>query len=377
MTETAASKTEQSEPADEVLPPLAVPPPAQSRGTAVAWTLVVVLMILVAGYVTLPTWRGKLPSYVQDRLGGGLQTSFADDRRLTAELTALRTENDTLRAAVTDLGKNLEESRAAGRDRRSSRPPETGEKALEERTELKSAATQNARVDPRLAQRIDALETSISGAVAVQSSQAAAGEKMDGVAALTARIDAPKPPWPSWKSAKKSGLGDALVLAVTSCAMRCTVPPFEAEIATLKNLAGDDTAVAAAIAPLENMAAAGIPSRAAVLSRLSGNVDAIVATTRNPDDGDWIDRAVSGLRGFVKVRRVDGKGSGRDAILARAEAAAKRGDLAVATAEMEKLDGNAAETAKHWLQDARARLAAEAARAALNRIVLNGLASSG
>ena len=64
-------------------------------------------------------------------------------------------------------------------------------------------------------------------------------------------------------------------------------------------------------------------------------------------------------------------------ILARAEAAAKRGDLAVAAAEMEELDGNAAETAKPWLQDARARLAAEAARAALNRIVLNGLASSG
>ena len=55
------------------------------------------------------------------------------------------------------------------------------------------------------------------------------------------------------------------------------------------------------------MAAAGIPSHAAVLSRLSGNVDAIVAATRNPDDGDWIDRAVSGLRGFVKCVGSTGK----------------------------------------------------------------------
>ena len=220
----------------------------------------------------------------------------------------------------------------------------------------------------------------MSGAVAAQSGQAAVGEKLDaGVSALTGRIDAVEATVAELrKSAKTSGRGDALVLAAGQ--MRDALfraAPFEAEIATLKNLAGDDTAVAAAIAPLENMAAAGIPSRAAVLSQLSGNVDAIVAATRSPDDGDWIDRAVSGLRGFVKVRRVDGKGSGRDAILARAEAAAKRGDLAVATAEMEKLDGNAAETAKPWLQDARARLAAEAARAALNRIVLNGLASSG
>ena len=383
MTETAASKTEQSEPADEVLPPLAVPPPAQSRGTAVAWTLVVVLMILVAGYVTLPMWRDNLPSYVQDRLGGGLQTSVADDRRVTADLTALRTENDNLKAAVTDLRKNLEELRArlAAIDDLAARQ-KTGEKALEEvRTELKSAVNPKMLgVTPRLTERIDALEKSMSGAVAAQSGQAAVGEKLDaGVSSLTGRIDAVEATVAELrKSAKTSGRGDALVLAAGQ--MRDALfraAPFEAEIATLKNLAGDDTAVAAAIAPLENMAAAGIPSRAAVLSRLSGNVDAIVAATRNPDDGDWIDRAVSGLRGFVKVRRVDGKGSGRDAILARAEAAAKRGDLAVAAAEMEELDGNAAETAKPWLQDARARLAAEAARAALNRIVLNGLASSG
>ena len=64
-----------------------------------------VLAIAVAGYVTLPMWLGKLPSYVQDRLGGG-RTSVADDRRVTAHLTALQTENDNLKAAVTDLRKN-------------------------------------------------------------------------------------------------------------------------------------------------------------------------------------------------------------------------------------------------------------------------------
>ena len=60
---------------------------------------------------------------------------------MTAHLTALRTENDNLKAAVTDLRKNLEELRArlAVIDDLAARQ-KTGEKVLEEvRTELKSA----------------------------------------------------------------------------------------------------------------------------------------------------------------------------------------------------------------------------------------------
>ena len=42
--------------------------------------------------------------------------------------------------------------------------------------------------------------------------------------------------------------------------------PFEAEIATLKRLAGDNADVVAAIASIENMAAKGVPSRVALAS---------------------------------------------------------------------------------------------------------------
>ncbi|MGB0632390.1 MAG: COG4223 family protein, partial [Alphaproteobacteria bacterium] len=344
---------------------------------------VVVFAVAIAGYFTLPMWRDKLPQYVQARLAGGATATIAVDNRVTAELTALRTQNDTLKAAVADLGKSLDDSRArlTAIDEIAARQS-TGEKALEElRTELKSAPPpETPALDPQLVARLDALEKSMSGAVAAQSGQAAAGQKLDaGVAALTARIDALEAAVAELrKAATVSGRGDALALAAGQLRDALSrAAPFEAEIATLKNLAGANAAVAAAIAPVEKLAATGVPSRAAVLSRLPATVDAIVAATRTPDEGDWMDRTVSKLRGFVTVRRVDGKGAGPHAIVARAETAAGRGDLAVAVAEMSKLQGKAADASKVWLTDARARLAAEDARAALNRIVLNGLATSG
>lgn len=381
MTETATPETAQSDPDEKVLSPATAPP--RSRAPAVAWTLVVVFAVAIAGYFTLPMWRDKLPQYVQDRLGGGRPATVVADDRVTAELTALRTQNDTLKAAVADLGKNLEDSRArlSAIDDIAARQS-TGEKALEDlRSELKTAAQpETPAVDTELLARLDALEKSISGTIAAQSGQAAAGQKLDaGMAALTARIAALEAAVAELQSASTaSGKIDALALAagrLRDALARAT--PFEAEIATLKNLAGDNAAVAAAIATVESRAMAGIPSRASVLSRLPGTVDAIVAATRTPDDGGWMDRTVSKLRSFVTVRRVDGKGGGADAIVARAETAANRGDLAVAVAEMSKLDGKAADVSKAWLQDARARLAAEAARTALDRIVLDGLATSG
>ena len=180
------------------------------------------------------------------------------------------------------------------------------------------------------------------------------------------------------KAAVAASRADAVALAAGQLrdALSRTAP-FGAEIATLKRLAGDNPSVAAAIAPVEIHAAAGVPSRATLLARLPAVVESVVDAIRAPDDGDWIDRTMSKLRGFVSVRRVDGRGGGLDAVLARAEAAAKRGDLSAAAEEIGKLEREAAAVSRSWLDAARARLAADAARAALNRIVLDGLATSG
>ena len=90
-----------------------------------------------------------------------------------------------------------------------------------------------------------------------------------------------------------------------------------------------------------------------------------------------MDRAVAKLRGSVSIRRIDGRGEGVDAAIARAENAARSGDLSEAVAELSKIDGTAAGAASDWLAAARSRIAADAVRAQLNKIVLSGLAAGG
>jgi hypothetical protein len=79
------------------------------------------------------------------------------------------------------------------------------------------------------------------------------------------------------------------------------------------------------------------------------------------------------LTGFITIRRIDGKGSDTDAILARAEMAARNGDLSGAITEMSSLTGGAADASAAWISTARNRLAAERARADLDKIALTGV----
>ena len=76
-----------------------------------------------------------------------------------------------------------------------------------------------------------------------------------------------------------------------------------------------------------------------------------------------LDRAASNLMRLVTVRPVGADAEGDDAAarVARAEAKLAAGDLAGAVAELEGLEGAAAEAAAPWLAQARARLAAESA----------------
>ena len=84
------------------------------------------------------------------------------------------------------------------------------------------------------------------------------------------------------------------------------------------------------------------------------------------------------LSNLVTIRRAPGMvaGDDPDAILARAEFNLQAGDLTAAVAEMQALDGAAAETATGWVADAEARLAAETVVERVGQAVLDRLSEA-
>ncbi len=153
--------------------------------------------------------------------------------------------------------------------------------------------------------------------------------------------------------------------------------PFAVELAALDSLAAGDPDIASATAPLAEHAADGVPSRDLLLDRFPGVVDAVMDAAAGPDGtGDWWDRTLAELRKQVRIRRVDGKGGEVDVALSRAEAAARRGDLAGAARALSELRGRPADAAAPWLGTARARLVLENAAAELDHVVLKRLGAA-
>jgi hypothetical protein len=125
----------------------------------------------------------------------------------------------------------------------------------------------------------------------------------------------------------------------------------------------EDPAVVQAIEALQPAAASGVPTLAALRSSFDAVANRIVHAAQAPEGDSLLGQAAGNLMSLVTVRPVgaDVKGDSAVARVARAEAALEDGDLAAAVAELEALDGSAAEAAAPWLTEARPRLTAEAA----------------
>jgi hypothetical protein len=140
--------------------------------------------------------------------------------------------------------------------------------------------------------------------------------------------------------------------------------PFAAERATALALAEERPGIRAALAPLAEAAARGIPSVAVLRQRFEGIAGAITAAGTAPAAADdWSEQILGKLRGLVTVRRV-GPGAvegSPEAAVATAESALAADDLAGAVAALETLHGAAMLAARDWLDAAHRRLAAQAA----------------
>lgn len=148
--------------------------------------------------------------------------------------------------------------------------------------------------------------------------------------------------------------------------------PFDAELRSLKALAGADPEIAAAVEMLKVRAVTGIPTLPMLTARLSAQAPVIIRAQVLPESQGWWRQTLDRLASLVTIEREDGNVAGASpaAIVARAQAALATGDLAGAVAEMEGLQGGPAEQAAPWIVDAKARLAAGTAVSGLTAHVV-------
>jgi len=369
------------------------PLPAWRGSGGIAWVLLGVVAVLAVAYVTLPMWRGYLPQSIQAQLSGPAAKPSID-AETRATIMSLKQDNAALRGLVDQVNSRLQDSQVRLADAETlTRRLAQSEAALEQLKQAQIKAVTDAVAPNPLTDRIARLEAKLAetekarmeaevgagaGAGEIKSSafsinlqktvdtlnarMAEMEKRLSDVARISAAVDRQ----------------DAFALAVGQLRDALSrSEPFAAELATLKKLGSRDPAIDKAIGTIEAVASKGVPSRSALFARLPSVIDSVVWASRAPEKGDWMDRAVAKLRGFVSVRRIDGRGHSVDAAIARAETAARSGDLSAAVAELSKMEGAAANAAFDWLASARSRISADAVRAELNEIVLSGLAAGG
>ncbi|MEE9317878.1 MAG: mitofilin family membrane protein [Rhodospirillales bacterium] len=183
----------------------------------------------------------------------------------------------------------------------------------------------------------------------------------------------------------------ALVLAVANLRQAISRDaPFEKSLEALKAVGGENPDIKTAAALLAKTARTGIPTLSTLRDRFELLAGRIVSASKTLEERGWMERAANRVSSLVTWRRVDEKSDSVsiDAIVARAEARLREGDLQAAVKSLEGLSANAQGDTKAntkanaralaqaapWLKDAKARVVAERAVATLHVYAISLLA---
>jgi hypothetical protein len=311
-------------PAGELLPPPSRR--ARSRRQAVAWWLATLLAAVVAGVAAVPFWAPAImPLMPWGRRPAPPPPAYA---ALMARLDAIEQRPDAAAAALARL--------------------QSEEAALGRRLD---------QLDAALAQRGAAAGALQDDVARLDKLVIRLGDRIGALEASDAR------------QASADGRNAALLLSLIELREAVAAGrPFTAEYQGFAALAQGRSELEAEAAPLAPSAAGGIASRAALQRGLS-DVAGRVATTAAPAPREWWQQALARIRGLVIVRRIGVPSSASEAAVAAAEKALDDGNLTGAVGALAAVSGPDIEATRPWLQQARARLAAEAALARLQDLL--------
>lgn len=319
---------EQPTQATEIVPPEAEPKSAP-WGALVG---VVLALVLVAGaIVTWPQWKDQVMPPREVAAPISVQPDVGDLRERLAQVEARLAERPA--PSVADTGPL--EARLS--------QVEQGLRGLQAQPQLPA----------RLADDVAALAAQVADLKRTSADAAA-------VLRLADRVEKTETEMREMQARRSSAA--ALLLAVGQLreAINNSMP-FDAELRAVKVLSPQDADFAAALEVLKPSAASGIPTRAMLVGRFGVLAPDLVRAETLPAERSWWRDTLHRVSTLVTIRREDGDavGTSAAAIAARIQARLEQNDLAAAAAEAEQLQGGAAETIAPWLEDMRARAAAD------------------
>ncbi len=374
------------EPPPDEEPPRVEAEPTEPRSSGgwgrafVAAALVVVLVLggaAVAGYLTYPTWAPKLLAAVNQ----GLRSS-PDTAPVFAAPKAVAELRETVTRLHGELGKKDQEI-ASLRER-----VQALDGAVTQLRQTPPAAERPVSAEPALVEelnrRIGRIEATLDADRAA-SREAIARVNQElariggGLQSANAAVKDLEAAMQRRKDADAQSRLLVIALSQLSAALAGS-EPFEPLLTSLRAVGGQDGPLAEATEALRPYAGKGIPSRAQLRDRFDTVARDAVQAQSAPQGEGWIDRTLARLSNLVSVRTVGEGAEPRnpaDAAVANAERSLGDGNLGAAVEALSTLQGAPAKAVEGWLADARARLAAERAVAALNERAKTALAEAG
>jgi hypothetical protein len=264
------------------------------------------------------------------------------DETLAARLTAAEAETKALDNALAALNRRLDDIAVTARSAQAR--ADGAAAAAEASKSAAQASVQHSDIEA-LASRVAALEHGMT-------------TLSDDVAHRPASADD--------RAARLTVVAEALRAAVERGV------PYAPELGAVKSFSVD----ASALAPLEPFAASGVPEAQTLAQELAALAPAVKrASGAAPTENTFLGQLQANAQKIIRVTPVDApRGDDPGAVLARADAAASRGDIGNALIELSHLPDSARSAADPWIKKAQAR---EAALAASRRIAADALAALG
>ncbi len=323
----------------------------QSFATHMAAGVLGALVALVLAYYLAGSFRERLP-LLTDRSAEDLLARIAryDERFAALEKGAAPDASAAqLQALAGQLEAAKREIAALG-------------KQIDERPVASAGATTEA-----LAQSIDPLKAQLAGLEPLKAKAAELDALKARVAEMETRLGAVAQAQTEVETDSK-----ASALAVALYALRRAAAegkPYDAELKAI----ADISPVPLDLAPLEARGKQGVRNLAQLQASFEAAADKAIDAEDRPADSLG-SRIWAKAKSLVRVRRTgDVEGDGTQAVLARTEVRLNTGDLRAAVREGEQLKGPAAAAFAPWLDEARARLAADEALARAEAALLTAL----